>query len=364
MPYIAWLAIRHIRKGSLMACTRCNPSIPLGGIVGESKWDILRLLPQDSIVPSALIGPAPTERRTARLDRVMRDRDWTWPIILKPDVGERGRAVRRIRTALDARRYLENERGPVIAQVFHPGPLEAGIFYARLPTEGVGRIFSITDKRFASVTGDGHSTVRTLIWRHSRCRAQAAAHLANLGEHADSVPRAGEQVELGAIGNHCRGAMFLEGAHLITPQLTAAIDSIAQRTPGFYFGRFDVRYSDLSAFKAGRGFQIVELNGLLSESTNIYDPVIPFWRAQGILREQWRLAFRVGAANIAQRRRGSGRPVLASNRPTPSGSCATRLPDHPSALHSARARGHREGGRPAPRCKARWPRRGRGDRDH
>jgi hypothetical protein len=280
-----------------MACTHCNPSIPLGGIVGESKWDILRLLPQDSIVPSALIEAAPLDERLARLDQVIQDRDWTWPIILKPDVGERGRGVERIRSSQEARQYLDNEPNDVISQECHPGPFEMGLFYVRLPGEPRGRVFSVTDKRFPAVTGDGKSNIRTLIWRHPRLRAQAAAHLANLGGRANTVPAAGELVDLGNIGNHCRGSMFLDGARLVTPELTTAIDAIARRTPGFFFGRFDIRYSDVDALRSGRGFQIVELNGLLSESTNIYDPATPFWRAQRILREQWRLAFEVGAAN-------------------------------------------------------------------
>ena len=70
---------------------------------------------------------------------------------------------------------------------------------------------------------------------------------------------------------------------------------------GFCFGRFDVRYADEGEFKAGRGFSVVEANGLLSESTDIYDPTNGYWSAQRTLRRQWRLAFEIGAA---QRRRG------------------------------------------------------------
>jgi hypothetical protein len=102
--------------------------------------------------------------------------------------------------------------------------------------------------------------------------------------------------------------MFLDGEALITPELVASIDGIARQTSGFYFGRFDIRYSDVDALKAGRGFQIVELNGLLSESTNIYDPNMGFFRAQGILRHQWQWAYRIGQA---MRPRGARNPALA-----------------------------------------------------
>ncbi len=41
----------------------------------------------------------------------------------------------------------------------------------------------------------------------------------------------------------------------------------------------------------------IELNGVTSEATNVYDPKYSLWDAYRILFEQWRLAFEVGAAN-------------------------------------------------------------------
>ncbi len=304
-PYIALLALRH---SGLSTCTLANPGIPLGGIVGESKGDILTLLPREAIVPTALIEPAPLPQRMEMLAAVVRDQCWSWPIILKPDVGERGTGVRLVHNADEAHQYLHEQSEAIIAQAYHPGPYEAGVFYIRLPGESSGHIFSITDKRFASVTGDGRSSLRTLIWRHPRYRVQASVFLASLADGGDRIPNAGEVVKLGFMGNHCRGSMFLDGASLITGELTAAIDAIAAATPGFYFGRFDVRYSSIKALMAGQDFRIVELNGLLSESTNIYDPSMSFFRAQGILRRQWRWAYRIGHAI---HERGTPRPALA-----------------------------------------------------
>lgn len=294
IPYIILLGLRH---GGLRVCTRCNPAIPHGGVVGESKWDILRLLPAEAVVPTELIAKGEIEVRVGAVVRATGQGRWGWPVVLKPDVGERGRNVSLVRDASEARDYLLRHSGPVLAQRYHPGPFEAGVFYVRFPGTARGRIFSVTDKRFATVTGDGRSTLRTLVWRHPRYRLQAGAHLSALGDRADDTPGPGECVRLGFAGNHCRGAMFLDGERLITPELADAFDSIGVRTPGFFFGRFDVRYTDEADFAAGRGFEVIELNGLLSESTNIYDPGITFWKAQRVLREQWRLAFQIGAAN-------------------------------------------------------------------
>ncbi|MBI5863633.1 MAG: carboxylate--amine ligase, partial [Planctomycetes bacterium] len=76
-----------------------------------------------------------------------------------------------------------------------------------------------------------------------------------------------------------------------------AIDAIARGFHGFFFGRFDVRYADPREFAAGRGFSIVELNGVTSESTNLYDPDWSLFRAYRVLFRQWKLLFEIGAAN-------------------------------------------------------------------
>jgi hypothetical protein len=50
-------------------------------------------------------------------------------------------------------------------------------------------------------------------------------------------------------------------------------------------------------FKAGRNFKIVELNGVTSEATHIYDPRNSLIDAYRVLFEQWRIAFEIGAKN-------------------------------------------------------------------
>ncbi|MBX3356920.1 MAG: hypothetical protein KF745_00680 [Phycisphaeraceae bacterium] len=293
-PHLLRLAFRH---RSLTAFTAANPAMPLGGVIGESKWDILSRLPESAVVPAAILPPAPAPERSAALLRIMQQRAWSFPIILKPDVGQRGAGVELTRSHAQALAYLAANPGPVIAQVYHPGPFEAGIFYIRHPGEPRGRIFSITDKRFPLIHGDGRSTLRNLIWNHPRYRLQAHIFIRRLGPAAGTVPGPGEPISLGIAGNHCQGSMFLDGAHLITDDLTNAVDRIAQSYPGFHFGRFDVRYSCVEAFRAGRDLAIVELNGVSSESTNMYDPRTGYWAAQRTLRDQWRLAFEIGSAN-------------------------------------------------------------------
>ena len=304
-PWIGWLAWRH--RG-LMTPTAANPGIvPHGGIVGESKYDILSKLPREWVAASELIPPGPMEERAARLHDWMAWQGLQFPIILKPDAGQRGAGVRRVRDAESAARYLAENATAVVAQAYHPGPYEAGIFYYRMPGEPRGRIFSITDKQFPVLVGDGVSTTRSLIWRHPRYRMQADTFLARMNGQADAVLARDERLPLAMAGNHCQGTLLRDGAHLLTPELERAVDAIALQFEGFYFGRFDVRYTDVDAFNAGRGFAIIELNGVTSESTNLYDPNRSLLWAYRVLFRQWRLLYAIGAGN---RRRGHASSTL------------------------------------------------------
>jgi len=298
VPWIAWLSVRY--RG-FTTITAANPGIPHGGFVGESKYQILSRLSGSNVIATELINPAPIHQQEQALREIIGRNRWQFPLILKPDIGQRGAGVKLVKSLDAAGAYFKDCALPVIVQPFHPGPYEAGIFYYRHPDESHGQIFSITDKHFSELTGDGVSTLEDVIWQHPRYRMQAGRFLKRHASERQRVLRTGERFPLVVAGNHCQGTMFRDGSHLITPELTAAIDRIARRFSGFYFGRFDVRYSDAEQLKAGTDFAIIELNGVTSESTNIYDPEGSLISAYRTLLRQWSLLFEIAAEN---RRRG------------------------------------------------------------
>ena len=172
-------------------------------------------------------------------------------MVLKPDVGERGTGVAIARNEREVHSYLCAATQDTIIQKY-VGGLEFGIFYYRYPGESPGRIFSITEKRFPVITGDGQSTLAELILADERAVCLAALYLARLRRGPGEVPAAGEAVPLAELGSHCRGAVFLNGASLETEALSAAVDSIARSHPGFFFGRFDVRSASVEDLQTGR----------------------------------------------------------------------------------------------------------------
>ncbi|MBZ0101171.1 MAG: VTT domain-containing protein [Thermoanaerobaculia bacterium] len=293
--------------------TAANPAIPAGGFVLESKSAILAAIRLPGVVPRFVrldLSPQPAARLAAVRDAHAR-LGQPFPVVGKPDAGERGEGVRILRhaEALDA--WALAAPREAILQIWVPG-VELGVFYVRQPGAAAGRIFSITRKEFPAVFGDGQRTLEELVLADERAVCQAPTYLERLADRLLDVPAAGERVELVDVGNHCKGALFLDGRELETPELAARIDEIARSFDGFHFGRFDLRAPSLDHFRAGRELAVLEVNGVTSEATHIYHPgasLLAGWRT---LFAQWRLAFEIGAANARHGARPAGvRELLA-----------------------------------------------------
>jgi hypothetical protein len=126
--------------------------------------------------------------------------------------------------------------------------------------------------------------------------ARASRYVASNADRLSTVPPTGALVPICELGSHCRGADFLDGGSLVTPALEAAAERAARACPGFAYGRFDVRARDASSLESGE-FTILELNGVTSEPTHIYDPRTAFWQGVRTLSQYWTLAFEIGAAH-------------------------------------------------------------------
>jgi pimeloyl-ACP methyl ester carboxylesterase len=302
-PVVLYVLALMVRHRSATVFTAANPGIPLGGFIGESKIDILRALePSDRVARSHLLSAAapPDERVRDALDFMSRHR-LALPVVLKPDRGQRGSGVVVVRTARDLEDFLRRAAVDTIVQEYVPG-VEYGVFYYRHPAEARGHILSITEKRFPEVVADGRHTIEELIVLDARAVSMADLYQARLAERLHEVPAAGVRVALAEIGSHCRGAIFLDGRALLTDALVESVDRVARTFDGFWFGRFDVRAGSPEAFARGHDFTVIELNGVTSEATHIYDPGHGVWTAWRVLCHQWRLAFEIGAEN---RRRGA-----------------------------------------------------------
>lgn len=319
---ILWQSLHH---RSFAMVTAVNPDLEGGGLVGESKANGLARLNGPGVpafcffphvanaagvggaghaecatVAGATGGAAATalvEKHVHDLEQWRTQNNIAYPLILKPDAGERGTGVTLINNQAQARAWFADYPRNAIAQPFIAG-LEFGISYLRFPGEAHGCVVSISAKELPSVVGDGGSTLEQLILQHPRHVAMARTLLATNAKRLIDVPAAGEQVELSPLGTHSLGAAFLDRQHLHTPELEQAIDAISQRVPGFFLGRYDIRVPSVEDLQAGRNLAVLELNGLTGEPAHIYDPQHSVSYARKVLRQTWRDAFVIAAANI------------------------------------------------------------------
>lgn len=328
VPYLIYLAFRHRHP---LLFTACNPGIELGGgVVGESKVAILRSLHSsaDLVLHAELFdaGPAPAARARAALDAITHDpRLGGFPVILKPDAGLRGFGVRLVRAAEQLEGYFRTTTSPVMVQRYHAGPHEVGVLWVRDLRAGKaarGMIYAVTRKEFPVLEGDGRHTIEQLIYRHPRFRCQASTFLARFSADASRVLARGASFRLAEAGNHCQGTLFRDGADVVTPELSRAIDSLAlsmacagceengDAVGGLDFGRFDLRFESWEDLRAGRNFGVIELNGTSSEATNLYDPQKSLLWSYRVLFGQWRHLFELGAWRAARGVRPMTIPVF------------------------------------------------------
>jgi hypothetical protein len=269
--------------------------------VGESKHQILEHLKNAApwLPCSRLLACEAPAHRLAEAEEFMQQHGLQFPVVLKPDAGQRGAGVAIVRSLEQLYEYLTHSSFPVILQEYVPGK-EYGVFYYRYPGDAHGRVFSVTEKRMPVLLADGKRTLEELILADDRAVCMSDFYLRKHLERSQEIPEAGERVQLVEIGTHCRGAIFLDGGDTITPHLEEVIDRVAKTFDGFFFGRFDIRVPSRADFMAGRNMKIVELNGVTSEATHIYDPKLSLLDAYRVLLQQWRIAFEIGDLNRAR----------------------------------------------------------------
>ena len=148
-PVVLVLAWQAIRLRGVLLFTCCNPSMPHSGFAMESKGDILDALqcPDEDRIRIARYRRLRVDAgaEVSRLDEVrafMRDAVLEFPVVLKPDIGERGQGVAVIRDEDAARRWLDACAGPALVQEYIGGE-EYGVAWSRGPAEDCGEVSSV-----------------------------------------------------------------------------------------------------------------------------------------------------------------------------------------------------------------------------
>jgi len=296
--YLYWLWL-SLRARSFFFFNAANPRIENAGFTHERKSGIYQQLPSRYYPRThfCTAGASPDEVRKQLANRALH-----FPLIAKPDIGERGTQVSLLRTDAQLEEYCRRSKVDFLIQEYVAYEMEAGIFYVRVPGEARGRITGIVGKEFLSVTGDGRSTMRELLVREPRSLLQLESLASRYGHLLDNVLAAGVRQVLVPYGNHCRGAKFVDCSDKMTDELTAVIDRICKRVPDFYYGRLDIKFASWDDLLQEKNFSIIELNGAGSEPTHIYDPAHSVFFAWREIIRHWRLLYRISLANAKRKK--------------------------------------------------------------
>jgi len=283
-----------LRARSFFFFAASNPGIKNGGFLGESKKEIYGLMPE-SFQPKTIFFNS-DEEPVAVLEKLLLS-GFHFPVIGKPDIGGRGRGVRKLENPDEVIAYTGSALFDFHIQEFIPYKKEVGIFYYRFPGQLRGNISGIVHKEFLKVTGDGSHSVRDLLKSNPRGVLQLASLESSDPGLLDRIIPAGDDFIVVPYGNHARGALFLDDTDSVTPALITAMDMICKQIKEFYFGRLDIRYESRKLLEQGKFFSVIEVNGAGSEPTHIYDPKHSLFFGWKEIIRHWILLFKISRAN-------------------------------------------------------------------
>jgi hypothetical protein len=261
--------------------------IDLGGMLGERKSDIYKLIPAKQ-VPISIISRKQEDYLSAFSDSKL-----NFPIIAKPNIGFKGFLVAKLNDKNQLINYMNSTKGEeIILQEFVDLAHEYSLLYYRIPYTKESGISSLIEKIYPFVYGDGQSTLQQLIQQFKNPFLKRAWVLDKWKSELQRIPAKGEKIILDPIGNYSRGAKFYSMAQFIDEDLLKATQQFFNKIEGMDFGRIDLKANSLEAYKTGE-FKVLEINGAKSEPLHIYDPNESFLSIIKSVHRHWMIVVKI-----------------------------------------------------------------------
>ena len=294
MPVWLW---NSLRSGAFWYFVPSNPTITFGGFEGEGKKEMYDQLPSH-LIPRTLFIMHDLPWEEAK-QKVM-DAGFTYPFIVKPDVGMKGILFRKIDSEDQLRKYHERIPVEYIVQDLVDLPVEVSVFYYRYPPDQKGTVSGFIHKELLHVKGDGQHNLKELIELHPRARFRMEEMEHRHGHRFGRIPEKDEIFYLSYAGNHNRGAHFTNLHNEIDEQLLSVFDSISHYNGQFFYGRYDIKTTSIEDLKQGKNFLILEYNGCGAEPNHIYDCNMNLFAAYAELLKHWKALYRISRYNHKQ----------------------------------------------------------------
>jgi len=283
-----------LRSWSMWFFSSSNPTITFGGFEGEGKKEMYDQLPPKLVPRTIYIMHDLTYQEVIKK---IRDAGFTYPFIVKPDVGMKGMLFRKIESEEQLIRYHERIPVEYIVQDLIELPVEVSVFYYRYPDQQKGRVSGFIHKELLQVKGNGASTLKELIQQHPRARFRMEEMEHRHGHRFNRVIAKDEIFYLSYAGNHNRGAHFTNLHKEIDEDLQNVFDELSHYTDKFFYGRYDIKTTSIEDLKKGKNFLILEFNGCGAEPNHIYDCGMSIWKAYGVILTHWKALYRISRYN-------------------------------------------------------------------
>ena len=123
-----------------------------GGVLEYSKSDYLKYIPEKLLPNTKIIHKNDSINK---IKKVILKEKFEFPILIKPDSGQRGVEIEKINDINALDHFLKTaSRSEFLIQEFIDYPQELGILIAKSPDDKSKKITSVTLKKFLTVVGD------------------------------------------------------------------------------------------------------------------------------------------------------------------------------------------------------------------
>ncbi|WP_209319914.1 hypothetical protein [Ancylomarina longa] len=294
IPMFGYGLYLALKARSFAYFTATNPAMKFGGAFGMDKTKMLNCI-NKKYTPRGFLFKM--EQNNNDLTELLKIYDLNFPIICKPNIGERGIGVEKLDNNLDLEKFIASHPEDILVQEFIDYPIELGIFYHRFPISKKDGITSIVHKEFLSITGNGKLRFGDLVKKNIRAKSRISYLKRKYESKWEQIIPSGISYKLEPIGNHNRGTKFLDGNHLINDQLVEVFRDISKPLDGYYYGRFDIKVKSIVDLYEGNNIKIIELNGTNSEPAHIYDPDYSIFKAYKEIIKHMKLVYDISKEN-------------------------------------------------------------------
>ncbi len=260
--YLAIKAKRWVYFSTLNTC------MDYGGAFLSSKNNYLKFIPKNWMPRTVYAQKNDLFEKTQKL---LSENNITFPLIVKPDMGERGKNVALIYSEKELENYLLNIKEPVLIQEYISYPIELGILFF-WDTNNKPCISSIGVKKFCEIEGNGKDTLEKIVLKNHRIAKRKNILKEKFKPKWQQIIPKGEKILIEPIGNHNLGTTFYDGRKYYSEEMLSWVVECVKNIPGFNYGRLDLKIENWSAFRQNRGVKLLEINGVNSEPIHIYDP--------------------------------------------------------------------------------------------